>query len=406
MQPFLPLVVVVLAQLAMLAKAQTWTPNTDTMATTLVGCGVGSETAAIAAASKSGIGAIVDMYEGAGKWDEERGVVQSGLLMDGAISADGKTSVLTSLFSIMVSTDSSASYAAVPGLGGPLQGAYMFNGNSNSMAAVGNLAILPSSGLSPGSVSGLAVSTDGAGEVWSAIQVMDETSCRYGAFPSENTWYISAGMWNTDQTASNSTVSDSAKWHIKSDTGFGHRLTKNIHIGERSTKKVHRGVKQAPVKGKGDSTTGWWGSIYKTTDAGATFTNVYNSPADALWYFNMISCGSESTCFAAAEGDNYVGLWVTTDGGANWTESWTSTEGEGLMACKMTSATDGFFAPTIKNGRVAETPFYYTTDAGATWTLTQTLTNAVVMDLDQVGSLGVATILNTATSQMEIATLV
>jgi hypothetical protein len=402
MQPFLPLVVIVIAQLAMLAKAQTWTPNTDTAATTLVGCGVGSETAAIAAAAKSGIGAIVDVYEGDGNWKEEREVVQAGLLMDGAVSADGKTSILSSFFSIFVSTDSSASFTAVPGLGGPLQGAYMFNGNS--MAAVGNLAILPSSGLPPGSVSGLAVSTDGAGEVWSAIQVMDETACRYGAFPSESTWYITAGMWNTDQS-SNSTVTDGAKWHIKSNSGFGHRLTKNVHIGERSTKKVHRSVKQAPVKGKGDSATGWWGSIYKTTDAGATFTNVYNSPADALWYFNMISCGSESTCFAAAEGDNYVGLWVTTDGGANWTESWTSTEGQGLMACKMTSATDGYFAPTIKNGRAVEVPFYYTTDAGATWTLTQTLSNALVMDLDQVGTLGVATLLNTVTSQMELATV-
>jgi len=395
MRAFLPLLVIVLAQLANFASAQTWTPDSATVATTLVGCGVGSSTVAIAAAAKNGVGAVVDLYEGSSSWDQEQGLVQAGLLMDAAISSDAKTSIITSFFSILVSTDSSATYSAVPGLGGPLQGAYMFNGNS--MAAVGNMAILPSSGLTPGSVSGIAVSTDGAGEVWNAIQVLDETACRYGAFPSANTWYVSAGMWGAD----NSTVSDSAKWHIKSDT-VGHRLSKHVHIGHRSTKTVQRSGSSGSKKNVKDSTTGWWGSIYKTTDAGATFTNVYNSPADALWYFNMISCGSESTCMAAAEGDNYVGLWVTTDGGANWSESWTSA-GEGLMAVKMTSATDGFFAPTLKNGRAVETPFYYTTDAGATWTVKQTLSNAVIMDLDQVGTLGVATMLNTMTQQMELA---
>jgi len=393
MQPFLPLLIVVLAQIAYMASAQQWTPDTSTSATTLVGCGVGSETVAIAAAAKNGVGAIVDLYEGSNTWDQEQGLVQGGLLLDAAISSDAKTSLITSFWSILVSTDSSATYTAVPGLGGPLQGAYMFNGNS--MAAVGNMAILPSSGLTPGSVSGLAVSTDGAGEVWSAIQVLDETSCRYGAFPSASTWYITAGMWGSD----NSTVTDSAKWHIKSGAAVGHRLSKHVHTGERSTKKVKRGV-----KGGSDTTAGWFGAIYKTTDAGATFTNVYNSPADAEWYFNMISCGSETTCMAAAEGDNYVGLWLTTNGGSSWTESWSSPEGEGLMAVKMTSATDGYFAPTIKNGRAVQTPFYYTTDAGATWTVKQTLNNALIMDLDQVGTLGVATMLNTATSTMELVT--
>ena len=397
MQAFLPLLVVVLCALV---SAQQWNLDGETLSTTLVGCGVGSATQAIGAASKSGQGAFVDLYTGDNTWNQKGGEVQAGLLMDAAISGDGKVSIITSMYSILVSTDSSASYSAVPGVGGPLQGAYMFNGNS--MAAVGNMAILPSSGLTPGSVSGIAVSTDGAGEVWSAIQVMDETNCRYGAFPSANTWYVSAGMWNTN-TTSDSVTAHAPMFHVKTkEAGSGIRLSRNVHIGELSTKKVQRGI-----KGKSDSSTGWWGSIYKTTDAGATFTNVYNSPADSTWYFNMISCGSETTCMAAAEGDNadgspYAGLWVTTDGGANWSESWTGAS-VGLMAVKMTSATNGFFAPAFKSGFHAPySEFYYTTDSGASWTLQQTLENCVVMDLDQVDTLGAATCIYG--QQMELAT--
>ena len=387
MLAFLPLLIVVLASLVA-AQQQQWALVPGTTASTLVGCGAGSSTEAIGAAGVSGKGAFVDLFNG-NAWSENGGILTAGLPMDGAISADGKLSFITSMFSMFVSTDSSATYNAVPGIGGPMQGAYMFNGNS--LAAVGPVLTLPGSGLKPGSVSGVAVSTDGQGQTWTAYQVLDETMCRYGAFPTADTWYVTAGMWGN--------TTSSAAYHLKSVSGHSHRLSHRVQIGEA---KAH-----AKVHGAVASTNGWYGNIYKTTNAGQSFTQVFASPNGSEYYFNLISCGDANTCIAAAEGQNtdgsnYGWIFATTDGGATWTESW-SGPADSCMAVKMTSATEGFFAVGVKAGRNTGGNFYYTSDAGNTWTMTQNLVGCMPMDLDHAGGLGVATCINGSGTSMQLA---
>lgn len=56
----------------------------------------------------------------------------------------------------------------------------------------------------------------------------------------------------------------------------------------------------------GDNSTstesGWWGAISKTTDGGATWSTVFHSEPTDVYYFNAISCSSETHCVAVAEG--------------------------------------------------------------------------------------------------------
>jgi len=404
--------IVVASLLALVWGQQQWVLDTNTQSSTLVGCGTGSATVAIAAAGQSGVGAVVDLYAGSGQnWDQDKGLVQASLLMDGAISADGSTSLLTSIFTILVSTDSSKTYTAVPGLGGALQDAQMFN-NGQGMAGVGAIAVLPASGMAPGSVNGVVVSQDGA-QTWSAIQVMDEKACRYGAFPSVDTWYVAAGTWNSTSV---SVSAVDAPFHLEAQAP-GFRLTKRVHVGSKTDMRVSRSAEaqrdghrtHKRTGGAADSTTGWYGSIYKTTDGGATFSNVFNSNPDSTFYFNHISCGDENTCIVAAEGDNADGspngaVWATSDGGATWARTYFNASAQTMSAVKMTSATVGWFGVGIKDGRTPSTAFYLTADGGRTWTLQQTLAGCLAMDMDFSGDLGVATCISASGASMLLAT--
>jgi photosystem II stability/assembly factor-like uncharacterized protein len=375
---------ILLAVLA-LATAGTWVIDSDTQATTAVGCGAGSSTQGIVGASQDGVGPIVDLFDGS-VWTKKRNAVEAGLLMDAAISADGKTQLLSSMGGLFVSNDGGDSYSGVPGLVGISQDVHITEG---IMSAVGNFLVPNADGGRPTSTSGVAFSTDG-GDSWGAASIANEPNPRYGAFPSANTWYVSAGMWNTTEST----------YNVKSSTS--HRQSHRVNIGSGKEHKVK-------MVGKvGDSTNGWYGALYKTTDGGATFTKQYSSPEGSMFYFNAISCSDENNCIAVAEGYNndmtapYAGVYQTTDGGANWKASWESNQIQGLMGCDMISNTEGWFAASPAQRSIA-TDFYHTTDGGATWTLEQSLSGCYALDMDMAGTLGVATCMNSSGSAMVAA---
>ncbi len=127
-----------------------------------------------------------------------------------------------------------------------------------------------------------------------------------------------------------------------------------------------------------------------------------------MYYFNEISCSDENTCIAVAEGYNndmtapYAGVFMTTDGGANWKATWESNTTQGMMATKMISDTEAWFACSPEQRSIAS-DFYHTTDGGASWTLEQTLSGCYAMDMDMAGTLGVATCMNGSGSAMVAA---
>ena len=71
--------------------------------------------------------------------------------------------------------------------------------------------------------------------------------------------------------------------------------------------------------------------MYKTDDAGKSWTTVFESPPASLYYFNGISCFDAYTCSVVGEGETAEGEYLTNafttaDGGKSWSQSHTSTD--------------------------------------------------------------------------------
>merc|ERR1719419_1873015 len=70
---------------------------------------------------------------------------------------------------------------------------------------------------------------------------------------------------------------------------------------------------------------GMFGAIWRTTDGGNTFDQVFYSENE--FYFNAIDCCDTNTCYAVAEGDSESGsnnpgtkVFMTSDGGDTWNQ--------------------------------------------------------------------------------------
>jgi photosystem II stability/assembly factor-like uncharacterized protein len=154
-------------------------------------------------------------------------------------------------------------------------------------------------------------------------------------------------------------------------------------------------------------TSGYYGSISKTTDGGATWSEVYHSAATDNFYFNGIACSSDTHCVAAGEGassEDNIALF-TTDGGVTWTQSDVSFD-TNVVSCTSVawmSDTVGWLGATAKTGRDLEGLFYKTTDGGKSYVLDQQVDNCFIMDIDSVGETGVASCLSSSGSSASVA---
>jgi photosystem II stability/assembly factor-like uncharacterized protein len=176
---------------------------------------------------------------------------------------------------------------------------------------------------------------------------------------------VTSGIWG-----------DSASKSAKDDV---HDLSAHLRFSQH--------LKQFQMGKKTDLTeaSGWWGSISKTTDAGKTWETVFESKPEDVYYFNGISCSSESHCVAVAEGDDYTGCkaFVTFDGGVTWEDTLTSsgavpTNAVSLMSVDWVSETEGWLAGTAKNGRTLTGLFYKTVDGGKTYKIEQVIKNYII----------------------------
>jgi photosystem II stability/assembly factor-like uncharacterized protein len=365
-----------------------WALIKDTTCGAIVGVGAASKTAAIAAANSNSQGPMATLYDG-DNWTSKIGVVKTALILDGAVTEDGKNAVYTSFSGMFVSSDSGVTFDKVPGLVGLSQDVHTFG--SSSFGAVGSF-IVPPGNDNAGSYQGIAFSTNNGAD-WSVADIPGETYPRYASFPSDSTWFVTAGMWNSTDSDATLTIHEHSEDHM--------RLSRGVQLGKQSKKHSVRG--QTLQDGDDD---GWYAKIYKTTDAGQTFKAVYEAPSDETWYFNQIDCPTESLCVAVGEGQSgsspYAVALQSTDGGASWTKTFESTTYASLMSVVMTSATDGFIAP-IASGRGMATDFLMTLDGGKTWTASQSLGDCYAIDVDSAQGLGVAACLSSSGSSGAIA---
>lgn len=182
---FIPLLIIVFVTIA---NAQEWVIDTTTTSTTLVGVSVSSNgDAALGASASNNIGAQMIMYDGTSFTKTKKGQISAGLLMACANTPGNQVQVATSMAGIALSTDGGVTYANAAGIGGLSQSASIYNNNQN-IGLVGTFATT----VNKVGVSGVATSGDN-GASWTVNEVGPYV--RYGAFPSANTWYVSAGKF-------------------------------------------------------------------------------------------------------------------------------------------------------------------------------------------------------------------
>lgn len=348
----------ILAAFFSVSAQNKWEADTSSQATTVVGVGTYGREGVVAAAAANGVGAFIESYNGT-KWT--RTAVQAGLLMDAAISKSG-ASVATSMLQVFYSTDGKT-YSVAP-VQGVSQAAYIFGDNKDSFALVGTWMVKDTK--VPTSVAGVATSRD-KGTTWELSSNVPVGYVRYGAFPSEQTWYISSGMWGEDPVVEGKQLS---AW-LSMDT-----KNSKFVVADRSSKKRSTAEQ-----------TGWFGAVSKTTDGGKTWTQVFSSNLETdYYYFNGIACSNVDHCTVVGEGDDVNGgylnvAFTTFDGGVTW-ERVLSAADVSMMSVDYLNDNEGWLIGSRKAGRKLSAVLYRTTDGGKTFLEHETFDDCLATDLD------------------------
>jgi photosystem II stability/assembly factor-like uncharacterized protein len=191
---------------------------------------------------------------------------------------------------------------------------------------------------------------------------------RYGAYPSETTWYVTAGSWPQAPPP----PPGSPERAVEDESELVHAISE-IHEIRRNTST---GYLFPYMRTHFDTTNAedgqYTGAILKTTDGGGNWTVQYQSTGK--FYFNGIHCASETKCVAVAEGHNVATpgayIYVTEDGGENWSlQHSDSGRTNSLMGARMVSETEVFAV-----GGNMQFPLtahlYHSTNGGYTWDTT------------------------------------
>eukprot|EP00040_Diaphanoeca_grandis_P032285 m.195363 g.195363 ORF g.195363 m.195363 type:complete len:522 (-) comp32565_c0_seq1:170-1735(-) len=245
-----------------------------------------------------------------------------------------------------------------------------FIGGGPFLCPAQDIGILPDSkefalvGECAGKGNGIYLSRRGA--VYTAKQIptsvlnMTYQLVRYGAFPSETTWYVAAGTFpssnNNDKNGMNTT-------HKR----VTHRVTASSK--DYTFEQLRGEDDPAPVDCSVDPTNCFAGAIVKTTDGGNTWTKVWENvnTGDNI-YNNGISCSSVDHCVAVVEGDSSR-ILVTRDGGKTWKETQNDQDkSSSLVAVKMLDENEVWVSGGELSNMFAGR-FWHSLDGGDTWTL-------------------------------------
>jgi len=223
------------------------------------------------------------------------------------------------------------------------------------------------------------------------------TWARYGAFPSDNVWYVTAGHWPNDNAPpTEESIKD--EFPVSSVLTYKRDPASKGKIGMYPSISRPWTVESADSHLDSDSGTrdvehegpdgvipppGWNAQIVKTVDGGNTWVSQYYN--SSYFYFNQISCATVTLCVAVGESQTKPGkgkpkvpgihIFQTTDG-ENWNEVFFQ-EAEFMSIFGVT-----FVSPTVVwacGSDLGSNPlsgfFWLSTDGGATWKHEQSLKN-------------------------------
>lgn len=241
-------------------------------------------------------------------------------------------------------------------------------------------------GIAPDSefVNGPGVTTD-AGATWTYFDTgLDGQTymARYGAFPSDNTWYVSHGSW-IDIDPSMKKEKDNKFHRMTNTSNWEINMRAQVHKFENNQVKIqfNKNVKEFEYN---------FGAISKTEDGGKTWTKLYDS--QGKYYMNQISCSTTEICTVAAESSEEAIAFRTEDGGKTWNKVFTAPSSRSdvsLIGCKMLSDDEIWLTGgNFQQGVVGW--YFHSTDAGKSWKQTD-LDKGYAVDLSFYGTRGYST---------------
>ena len=302
-----------------------------------------------AGAGKNGVGAQIIKSEDSGKtWKAVPGNATFNIYLASAVKSSTESIISGALFQ---------SYT--------LDGTHFSTSENLFLSPAQNAGIIPGKErlyaipTATNTYSGLATSSDGKKWQLRGDLKLNVTTylARYGAYPSECTWYVNSGVFPENSKAGTKRLSMLNKH-------FG--VDKKTSTSKFSYKSRDGGPD--PVDCKVDPSNCFSAAISKTTDCGKTWELTYNNinKGDNI-YPNGIHCISDDHCVAVVEGDT-CRILLTKDGGKSWTEQMHDTDSAcSLVSVRMLSEDEVWVSGGHMSYSDFEGRFWHSLDGGKTW---------------------------------------
>jgi len=332
----------VLSLLSSQAIAGSWTKRPGSLGSAFIGVSAGSQPQEVYfAGGDNGIGAAVLKSEDHGTNFTKLSIQRAGILLAaGGSKTKSGSAVVNGLFGSQFTTDGTNFKNSLGGGGGQC----VANFGESDYALVSQNAV--------------KISTNGGFtfKKYKVSGIANQTNypARYGAFPSSDVWYLSAGTWPNTENDENENIKMLTERHgVSTETG-------DLFFDFEQKEKTGTGPTQ------------YYGAILKTEDGGTTWTKVFEMPANTA-YFNQISCSTESHCVAVAEGHNSAHpgayIYVTTDGGKTWDQTHAATaHGSGMTGCYVLDENEVWAMGASPHGIFGQADCLHSMDGGKTWT--------------------------------------
>jgi len=246
---------------------------------------------------------------------------------------------------------------------------------------------------------GVMVSRD-QGHKFEFYNISDlKTWARYGAFPSDQVWYVTAGHWPNDNSPPLTDPEMMDEYSISSMLSYKRdAFTKQFKNALKKPADFEQKTDEVePIIADDEEVIpppGWNAQIVKTTDGGNTWVSQYYNTS--YFYFNQITCATETHCVTVGESQTRPGkgkpkvpgihIFLTTDG-THWNEVFFQ-EAEWMSIFAVT-----FVTPNVvwaSGADLGSDPirgfFWVSRDGGKTWKIDTEIKNVYPIQLSFLDS--------------------